>query len=127
MRFLTAALLVAGLCASSAGALDVQKKGGSPTEWGLTKVGLTQELSGFTVTFSDGSSARYGRDGSFAFVHRPGTDPFTGTYRFGDGGEVCVSYHAGLKRCDTYVRDADGMALVHASGHRFPVERLVRH
>lgn len=127
MRFLTAALLVAGLCASSAGALDVQKRGGSPTEWGLTEVGLTRELSGYTVTFSDGSSARYGSDGSFAYVHRPGTDPFTGTYRFGEAGEVCVTYHAGLKRCDSFVRDSSGLTLVHASGHQFPVKAVVQH
>lgn len=127
MRFLTAALLAAGLCASSAGALDVQKRAVPSLEAGLTKVALTQKLSGYTVIFSDGSTARYGQDGSFAYVHRPGTDPFTGTYRFGDAGEVCVSYHAGLRRCDTYVRDTEGMLLVHASGHQFPVEAVIRH
>ena len=126
MRFLTAALLVAGLCASGASAFDVQDGHGMPAEWGLSKASLTQELSGYTVQFSDGSTARYGRDGSFAFVHRPGTDPFTGTYRFGDGGEVCVSYHAGLKRCDRFEHDGSGVALVHASGHRFPIAEVIR-
>lgn len=126
MRFLTAALLLAGLGASGADAQDGHKRGVFPTDAVYTEVALANQLSGVTVRFRDGSSAHYGRDGSFGYVHRPGTDPFTGSYRILGDGEICVTYHAGLTRCDTYVRDADGMVLVHASGHRFPVDATVR-
>jgi hypothetical protein len=126
MRFLTAALLGAGLCVASANALVAQERGFGPEAARYTEVSLTAELSGVTVKFADGSSARYGADGSFAFVHRPGTDPFTGSYRIGENGRVCIDYHAGLTRCDTYVREADQMVLVHDSGHRFPVLAVTR-
>ncbi len=82
------------------------------------------QLSGQVVQFFDGSKARYGSDGSYAYTYTDDQEPFVGTYSAAEGGEVCVTFDNGFSRCDTFVLSGDRLTLIIEDGTRFPVQRV---
>ena len=87
----------------------------------LTGDELAQVLVGQEVEFFDGSTARYGLDGGYAYRYRPEDPPFLGSYQTGEDSAVCVRFDDGASRCDTYVRSGDRLLLLTVDGLRFPV------
>ena len=82
-------------------------------------------LSGNSVEFFDGSTARYSENGSYTYRYDDSGPLFTGTYAATDGGEVCVTFSNGFDRCDTYVQAQDRLVLIIEDGTRFPVRAIL--
>mgnify|MGYP001798216536 CR=1 FL=1 len=82
------------------------------------------KLAEQVVEFFDGSKARYGGDGAYAYTYTDDGPAFRGTYVANDGGEVCVGFDNGFDRCDTYVLSGDRLVLIIADGTRFPARSV---
>lgn len=95
--------------------------GQRPSDVTFTEQGLESLITDAMVRFQDGSVAEYFRDRNYVYTAGDGRTSYHGTWEVYDGGQVCVRFDNGFARCDTYVRSANKMVLILASGDRYPV------
>lgn len=105
------------VCLPGMASAQALKPGDTP----MSAAELSAELSGQVVEFFDGSTARYGADGAYAYHYEPGGPAWEGTYETQDDSAVCVAFVNGSARCDTYVMNGARLYLLTTDGLRFPV------
>ncbi|MCA8884819.1 MAG: hypothetical protein KDA50_13885 [Rhodobacteraceae bacterium] len=99
--------------------------GQKPSDVTFTEKGLESVIAGALVRFYDGSVAQYYRDRSYVYTAGDGRTSYRGLWEVYDGGQICVRFENGFTRCDTYVRSANKMILIEASGTRYPVRSKI--
>ncbi len=87
----------------------------------LDAAALRDALTGQVIEYYDGSKSYYYADGSYIYTYVDGGEEWDGTYVLGPNGSVCVDFVVSGSRCDTFVRDGEGLVLIIADGTRFPV------
>ncbi|WP_095587340.1 hypothetical protein [Actibacterium ureilyticum] len=92
-----------------------------PGDTRLSAAELSSHLSGQEVEFFDGSTARFGAGGDYAYRYVPDGPVWAGTYQTDDDSAVCITFDNGSARCDTFVRNGTRLYLITADGLRFPV------
>ena len=99
-------------------------QGQRPDDVRFSSADLTGALAGRTVEFFDGSKARYGTDGSYAYTYTDDDPPFIGQFTTDDESRVCVVFDNGFDRCDTFVRSNGRLVLIIEDGTRFPARTV---
>ena len=89
-----------------------------PWDTRLTLPEIRELVVGREIAFPDGAVARYGEDGSYAYVYSGGRT-FEGTYEMVSDGALCVTFEGGRSRCDLYVLQGDRLMLINEAGGRF--------
>jgi hypothetical protein len=113
-------LILSAALAAAASAVGAQS-GLRDTDRPYGRAELVALLSEHAVEFHDGGVSRYRGDGAYSFKYTDTDRPYLGTYAVGEGGEVCVTFLSGSRRCDTFVADDQRMVLIIGDGTRFPV------
>lgn len=114
IAFLSAVMFATPLWAEILGALD--------SDVAFSQAALETRLRGQVITFYDGGQAEYYEDGRYTYSYANEGGTGYGYFEITENSTICIDFVNGFKRCDLYVRDAQGrLVVITEKGDRFPV------
>lgn len=94
-----------------------------PFDARLSAQELSDILSGHVLTFHDGGTSAFGKDGRYTYTYGGG-GTWLGEYIVGADSTACVTFVTGVSRCDLYVMDNTRLVVITADGQRFPIKSV---
>lgn len=97
-----------------------------PGDTRMEQADLSSTVSGQTLTFYDGATAVFNRDGTYSYTYG-GSGTWLGEYKIGTDSTACVVFVTGVSRCDLYVMNKDRLVLITKNDLRFPIQSIIEH
>lgn len=87
------------------------------------QAGLTEAVTGQTLTFFDDGQSRFSAGGAYSYTYSAvnGGGTQFGTFTVLPEGIICIVYRNGADRCDMYVRSGGRLVVLTEEGDRYPV------
>ncbi|MCK8462636.1 hypothetical protein MUY35_02070 [Aliiroseovarius sp. S1339] len=94
-----------------------------PNDTRLSASELSDTLTGHTLTYHDGGTSAFEKDGHYTYTYGGG-GTWLGEYVIGADSTACVTFVTGISRCDLYIMNGTSLVVITEDGLRFPIQSV---